>query len=141
MFVNDISDTLCHPRAQLDEPAAQNLSFLAWLLGHVLLALNMRTFQQPLLQKGIFSNPGMVVWCAAAFILAAACVFLRPLADVLKLARLDMSSVGVVIGSTLVLTFSIEAGKMFMWGRQEHDGSKEVETDEHEVLRQQLLPD
>lgn len=101
----------------------------------------MRTFQQPLLQKGVFLNLGMVVWCAAAFILAAASVLLRPLANVLKLARLDMSSVGVVIGSTLVLTFWIEAGKLLRWVRQEHDGIKEVEPDEHEVLRQHLLQD
>jgi magnesium-transporting ATPase (P-type) len=140
-FHNDISPTLCHPLTQLDEPAAQTLAFLAWLLGHVLLALNMRTFQQPLLLKGVFSNPGMVVWCAAAFILAAACVLLRPLANILKLARLDMRSVGVVIVSTLVLTFWVEAGKLLRWVRQEHDGRKEVEPDEPEVLRQQLLPD
>jgi Ca2+-transporting ATPase len=125
----------------LDEPSAQTLAFLAWLLGHVLLALNMRTFQQPLLQKGVFSNLGMVVWCAAAFILAAASVLLRPLANVLKLARLDMSRVGVVIGSTLVLTFWIEAGKLLRWVRQEHDGTKEVEPNEREVLRQHLLQD
>ncbi|GAQ86811.1 p-type atpase [Klebsormidium nitens] len=121
--------------ARLDASSAQTLAFLAWLCGHVLLALNMRTLREPLFLKGLLSNPGMVLWFVAAFALAAGCVFVRPLADVLKLAQLDARSVGVVLGSALLLTCWIEVGKLATWHRWRRGRSGAGQ----DTLRQPLL--
>eukprot|EP00243_Klebsormidium_subtile_P005585 TRINITY_DN224_c0_g1_i3.p1 TRINITY_DN224_c0_g1~~TRINITY_DN224_c0_g1_i3.p1 ORF type:complete len:906 (+),score=130.62 TRINITY_DN224_c0_g1_i3:515-3232(+) len=113
----------CYGLALLDERSAQTLAFLAWLLGHVLLALNMRTFYQPVLYKGLFSNVGMLIWFAAAFLFASACISLPQIAGLLDLSRLDVSSILVVLASTVVLTSWIEVGKMLTWMRRREDVS------------------
>ncbi len=46
---------------------AQTVAFVSWLIGHVLLALNMRSEREPLFKLGLFSNPVMIGWAAAAF--------------------------------------------------------------------------
>jgi Ca2+-transporting ATPase len=49
----------------------QTMAFFTWLLGHVLLAINLRSEQKPLFRSGLFSNPMMVTWSLAtlAFIM------------------------------------------------------------------------
>lgn len=46
----------------------QSLCFATWLVAHVLLALNMRTYTQPIVIKGLWSNPIMVVWVLAVLL-------------------------------------------------------------------------
>ena len=56
-----------------DLATARSVAFATWLLGHVLLAFNLRTERQPLSGIGPFTNRLMVVWGAAtlAFVLSA----------------------------------------------------------------------
>ena len=50
---------------------AQTIAFVTWLLGHVCLALNLRSEREPLFRLGLFSNRLMVGWAVAtaAFVL------------------------------------------------------------------------
>lgn len=51
---------------QADVQQAQTAAFLAWMVGHVVLAANMRTERQPLLQGQLLANRPFLIWAAAA---------------------------------------------------------------------------
>ncbi len=90
---------------------AQTMAFVTWLLGHVLLALNMRSEREPLLRLGFFSNRLMIVWGAAtvAFVLLATVV---PGVDrLLKTTALSAQEWTLAIGVALVGTFWMEIRK------------------------------
>src|SRR6266511_3361096 len=48
---------------------ARTVAFVTWLLGHVLLAVNLRSEREPLSRLGVASNPLMLVWGAATVVL------------------------------------------------------------------------
>jgi len=90
---------------------AQTMAFVTWLLGHVFLAINMRSEREPLVRLGLFSNRLMIGWAAAtlAFVLLAT---LLPVAQVaLKTAPLTGQQWALVVGAALVGTFWMEVGK------------------------------
>ncbi len=41
------------------------MAFATWLMGHVMLALHLRSEREPLLRLGILSNRVMIAWAAA----------------------------------------------------------------------------
>lgn len=90
---------------------AQTVAFVTWLLGHVLLALNMRSERQPLLQLGLFSNQLMVIWGAAtvAFVLFATLV--PGVQTALKTVSLSGGEWALAVGAALAGTFWIEVRK------------------------------
>ncbi len=45
---------------------SHTVAFVTWLLGHVLLAVNMRSEREPLSRLGVRSNPLLLLWGAAA---------------------------------------------------------------------------
>ena len=97
---------------------AQTVAFAAWLLGHVLLAFNMRSARQPLYQVGFFSNRLMIAWGMAATIFILLAVYLKPLQTVLKTAALSGSQWALVIGAVVIGTFWIEIHKVFTFSRK-----------------------
>lgn len=56
---------------QADVHQAQTAAFLAWMVGHVVLAANMRTERQPLLQGQLLSNRPFLIWAATAISVAS----------------------------------------------------------------------
>lgn len=50
---------------------ARTAAFVTWLLGHVFLALNLRSEREPLSRLGVFSNRLMIVWILATFAFTA----------------------------------------------------------------------
>jgi Ca2+-transporting ATPase len=96
---------------------AQTVAFVTWLLGHVFLALNMRSEREPLLQLGPFSNKVMIGW-AAATILAILLVTLLPAVEMrLKTAALSAQEWALVVGAALLGTFWLEVRKWLLAGR------------------------
>ena len=89
------------------------MAFVTWLIGHVLLAQNMRTQREPLARVGLFSNPVMNVWAAATLSLTAAVTLLPALAVNLRTTALDGTQWLTAIGAALVGTAWIEAAKLF----------------------------
>ncbi|MEJ2558527.1 MAG: HAD-IC family P-type ATPase [Anaerolineae bacterium] len=94
---------------------AQTAAFVTWLLGHVLLALNMRSERQPLFQLGLFSNRLMVIWGAATvvFVLLVACV--PGVQAALKTVALSSGEWTLAIGTALTGTFWMEIRKWLIW--------------------------
>jgi P-type Ca2+ transporter type 2C len=50
---------------------ARTAAFVTWLLGHVFLALNLRSEREPLFRLGVFSNRLMIVWILVTFAFTA----------------------------------------------------------------------
>src|SRR5439155_18856855 len=81
---------------------AQTIAFVTWVLGHVFLALNLRSEREALIQLGLLANRLMIDWAAATvvFVLIATLV---PAAQVaLKPASLSSQAWGRAVGALLV---------------------------------------
>jgi Ca2+-transporting ATPase len=96
---------------------AQTVAFAAWLLGHVLLAFNMRSVRQPLYQVGFFSNRLMIAWGTAAAVFILLAVYLKPLQTVLKTAALTGNQWVLILCAIVVGTFWMEIYKVFAFRR------------------------
>src|SRR5207245_1787214 len=67
---------------------AQTAAFVTWLLGHVLLALNMRSERTPLVRLGLFSNPVMLWWAIATVLFVLGVTLIPPVQSLFKTASL-----------------------------------------------------
>jgi Ca2+-transporting ATPase len=97
---------------------AHTVAFVSWLLGHALLALNMRSSRQPLSQLGFLSNWIMVGWAAAAVAFAFLSVSVPPLHGPLKTASLSWSQGALVVAASIVGTFWLEIRKLVAFRRR-----------------------
>ena len=95
-----------------DLAKAQTMAFVTWLLGHVLLALNMRSEHEPLFHLGLFSNRLMIVWGLATMLFVLIVTLVPGLRSALKLEALSGGNWALAIGAALVGTFWIEARKL-----------------------------
>lgn len=90
---------------------AQTVAFVTWLLGHVFLALNLRSEHEPLLRLGPLSNRLMVVWGLAAVLFAAFASLTPGVQSVLRTAPLGVSQWALAIVLAVLGTFWIEVRK------------------------------
>ena len=90
---------------------AQTVAFVTWLLGHVFLALNLRSEREPLLRLGPFSNRLMVLWGAAAVLFAAFASLTPGVQSVLKTTPLDAGQWALAVLLAAAGTFWIELRK------------------------------
>ncbi len=102
---------------------AQTVAFSTWLLGHILLAFNMRSLKEPLARMGYTSNRVMLLWAFAAFMLLIIAVPLPFLHEALKLQSMSLAQWGLVIVCAFIATFWLEARKLITW----RTGKKKVE--------------
>ncbi len=93
-------------------PTAQTMAFVTWLLGHALLALNMRSERAPLFRVGMFTNRLMWVWIAAVSVAAAAFVGLPFMREALKVTALSSGQWALAVGLALVGSFWQELVKV-----------------------------
>lgn len=101
-----------------DLTTAQTVAFFAWLIGHVLLAFNMRSERQPISQLRLGSNRLMLVWgiVVAAFLLF---VSLIPGAqNLMKTTALTLSQWGMILSVTFIGTFWLEIRKLITFRRK-----------------------
>ncbi len=91
---------------------AQTTAFAAWMIGHVLLAFNMRSERQPILQLGLFSNRLMVLWALVTFAFIALATSVPFLQTYLKTTSLSPQAWLVIAALDLAGTFWIEARKL-----------------------------
>ncbi len=97
-----------------DLVVSQTVAFFAWLIGHVLLAFNMRSERQPVLQLGLGSNRWMLAW-GAAVVLFLVLISLIPGAQLLmKVTQLAGRQWAMILGATFVGTFWLEIKKIII---------------------------
>jgi len=91
---------------------AQTAAFATWMLGHIFLALNLRSEKEPLYRMSFISNKPMLVWIVIAVLTLFLSTNLAPLQESLKITSLPMTSWVLVIVTSLVATFWMEAKKI-----------------------------
>ncbi len=91
---------------------AQTMAFVTWLLGHVLLALNMRSEHEPLFRLGLFSNRLMIMWGTATVIFGLIVTLVPGVRSALKLSPLSAGDWVLACGAALIGTFWIELRKL-----------------------------
>lgn len=103
-----------------DLAEARTAAFVAWLLGHVLLAFNLRSEREPLLWLGIFSNRLMVVWLAVTILFVLAITFVPVVQARLSTTGLTTSEWGTAIVAAVLGTCWIEVVKRVRLAMQSH---------------------
>jgi Ca2+-transporting ATPase len=93
------------------QATAQTVAFVTWLLGHVFLALNLRSEREPLFRLGLLSNRLMVIWGMAAILFAIFASTTPGVQSVLRTVPLTLSQWLLAIALAFFGTFWIEARK------------------------------
>lgn len=70
---------------------AQSVAFATWLIGHIFLAMTMRSHRESLWKIGIFSNKAMIVWAGTALAFLILVTNLSIVRVPLKLTPLNLS--------------------------------------------------
>lgn len=99
--------------------SAQTVAFVTWLLGHVFLALNMRSEREPLFRLGFFSNRLMNIWAGATIIFILIVTLVPGVRSLLKTVTPGGSAWLLTLLMALLGTFWIEGSKLL---RQKRSG-------------------
>ncbi len=97
---------------------ARTVAFATWILGHVLLALNMRSGRQPLSQLGFLSNRFMAGWTGAAVLFMLLLVLVPPLRGLARTAPLSGFQWALAVAAAVIGTFWMEIGKRITFRRR-----------------------
>jgi P-type Ca2+ transporter type 2C len=90
---------------------AQSMAFVTWLLGHVLLALNLRSEREPLSRRTLGSNRLMLFWGGAALLTALLATVVPWVHAAFGTVALSGREWALAVGVALAGTFSIEVRK------------------------------
>lgn len=101
-----------------DQMVSQTIAFFAWLIGHVLLAFNMRSERQPIFQLGLGSNRVMLIWGASVAIFLFLISLIPSTRQLMKITTLTASQWGMTIAATLIGTFWIEVRKLLTYHKK-----------------------
>lgn len=93
---------------------AQTMAFATWLLGHVFLALNLRSEREPLFREGLFTNRVMVVWAMATLALLLVATLVPGARQLIKVAPLHPAQWAFAVGAALAGTFWIDVRKVVL---------------------------
>jgi Ca2+-transporting ATPase len=97
---------------------AQTVAFATWIVGHIFLAMAMRSQRAPLWRVGFFSNPVMLLWALLVVVFILVVTLIPPLQGAVKTAPLSARDWLMVIGVPLITIFWMEIKKAFTTGRQ-----------------------
>ncbi|MCW4006880.1 MAG: cation-transporting P-type ATPase [Candidatus Bathyarchaeota archaeon] len=95
-----------------DLVVAQTAAFAAWMIGHIFLALNLRSDSEPLLKLGFFSNKLMLIWGLLAVSTLLVATNLSFMHEALKITSLDPAQWLLVFGVAFAATFWMELRKL-----------------------------
>jgi Ca2+-transporting ATPase len=98
-----------------DQMTSQTATFFAWLIGHVLLAFNMRSDRQPIFQFGLGSNRMMLIWGAAVAVFLFLISIIPGAKNLMKITTLSGLQWGVILGTTFPGTFWLEIRKILTY--------------------------
>ena len=95
-----------------DLAQSQTVAFFSWLIGHVLLALNLRSERQLIFQLGLFKNHLLLVWVAAVVVFLTAVSLFTPLQSAVKTVPLSIGQISMILVLTFLGTFWQEGVKL-----------------------------
>lgn len=101
---------------------AQTVAFVTWLLGHVLLALHLRSERQPLARLGVFSNTLMNVWLVAVVLVCIVLVYVPGVQSQVNTTSLTGREWVLVVVMAVVGTGWIEVYKWILAWRAGRSG-------------------
>jgi Ca2+-transporting ATPase len=101
-----------------DSMTAQTVAFFSWLIGHVLLAFNMRSERQPMFQLGLTSNRMMLIWGAAVATFLFAVSLIPGAQHLMKVTALTGSQWIMILIASFIGTFWLEIKKMVTYRKQ-----------------------
>lgn len=85
----------------LPPAAVQSCAFAAWMVGHVALAFISRSDRDWIVRHGLFTNPVMNLWAAAAIGFLLLAVYLPPLREALRFA--PVAPADLIVSAALAL--------------------------------------
>lgn len=91
---------------------AQTMAFVTWLLGHVMLAINLRSDREPMRRVGFFSNQAILIWAGAVIAFILISTLIPGVRASLKTAPLTGADWALVTGAAIAGTFWLEARKL-----------------------------
>ena len=95
-----------------DLETAQTMAFATWMVGHVFLALNLRSEREPLAKLGLFSNKLMLLWSlvvAATLVVGTNVTYVHAS---LKITSLSLLNWGILLAVAFLATFWMELKKL-----------------------------
>ncbi|NMC80517.1 MAG: cation-transporting P-type ATPase [Chloroflexi bacterium] len=108
-----------------DLVVSQTVAFFAWLIGHVLLAFNLRSERQPVVQLGLGSNRWMLAWGAAVVLFLVLISLIPGAQSLMKVTQLAGRQWAMILGATFVGTFWLEIKKIMITRTRPH-ASREI---------------
>jgi len=103
--------------------AAQTSAFVTWLLGHIMLALNLKQEKLPLLKQGLFSNRFGAFWLIAMIFFSLIITTIPSLYPIFKTAPIPLNIWGVIIVVVICSTCWIEALKFIRYYKDQNTSS------------------
>ncbi|GAP15713.1 cation transport ATPase [Longilinea arvoryzae] len=94
-----------------DIAVSQTTAFFGWLIGHVLLAFNLRSERQPVFQAGLSSNRMMLAWAGAVAVFLLLVSVIPGARQLMKAAPLTGSQWSMILIATFIGTFWMEVKK------------------------------
>ena len=90
---------------------SQTTAFISWLVGHVLLAFNLRSEHQPILQMGLLGNRMMVLWAGAVALFISLGMLFPAVQRTLHITLLPTREFLWIFAATAMGTFWMEIKK------------------------------
>lgn len=94
-----------------DLAKAQTVAFMTWLLGHVLLAVNLRSERESVFKLGLFSNRFLLLWAAAIAAFVLSIMLIPGVRQALKITALSGQDWTLIISAALLGSFWLEVRK------------------------------
>jgi Ca2+-transporting ATPase len=91
---------------------AQTMAFATWLIGHIFLAMTMRSERSPIWKQGILSNKVMLVWAAAAIAFLVVVTSVSAVHSAIRVTALDGRQWAMAFAVPFVAIFWQEIRKM-----------------------------
>jgi Ca2+-transporting ATPase len=99
--------------------SARTAAFATWLLGHIVLAMNLKQRRTPLLRQGLLANRFALGWLVGMILLVLAMTLLEPVRSVLHTTALSGRQWLVVVAGALLASGWMEVAK---WVRLRREG-------------------
>lgn len=96
---------------------AQSMAFVAWMLGHILLAFVSRSGKEPLFSLGLLSNTLMNWWASAVFGFLLLALLIPQIGTNLKLAPLTIEQLAIILAISLLAILPLELAKIISFAQ------------------------